>query len=54
MQVWMSLKRLSPGMEHREETNLGAQALRVSGDLQSGLGGCAKEQVINDPLVLQR
>jgi hypothetical protein len=41
-------------MEHGEETDLGAQMFRVSGDLQQGLGSCPKEQVIDDSLVLQR
>src|SRR6266508_2557318 len=50
----MMLKRLSPGMEHGEETDLGALMFRVSGDLLQGLGSCPKEQVIDDSLVLQR
>src|SRR5262249_32188250 len=53
MQMWMSLQGLPPCMEHDEETNLGAQVLRISGDFQQGLGSCAKEQVVNDSFVLQ-
>ena len=33
VQVWMMLERLSPGMEHGEEPDLGAQMFRVSRDL---------------------
>jgi hypothetical protein len=50
----MMLKRLSPGMEHGEEPNLGAQMFRVSSDLEQGLGSRPKEQVIDDSLVLLR
>src|SRR5215470_16281365 len=54
MQVGMMLKRLSPGMKQAKEADPGAQALRVGGDLEQGLGSRSKQQVIDDSFVLQR
>src|SRR5262247_2423852 len=50
----MMLKRLSPGMEHHEESKLSTEMFRVSSHLQQGLGSRPKEQVIDDSLVLPR
>src|SRR5215467_3833477 len=54
MQVWMMPQGLSPGMKQAKEADPGAQALRVGGDLEQGLGSRSKQQVIDDSFVLQR
>jgi hypothetical protein len=38
MNVRMMLEFLVPGMEDAEEPNLGAEALRVAGDLKQPIG----------------
>jgi hypothetical protein len=40
-------------MEHRQETDLGAEMLGVEGNLQKSFGAGAKQQVIEELLVLQ-
>src|SRR6202158_4768887 len=52
-QVWMMMKVLSPGMEHRHESDPRAQMFGVGGDLQEGFGRGAKENAVNNPLVLE-
>ena len=44
---------LSPGMEHRHESDPRAQMFGVGGDLQEGFGRGAKENAVNYPLVLE-
>src|SRR5271165_1405847 len=44
--------RLSPGMEHGEETNLGAQMLGIGGDGLQGLGRRTEENAIDRRFVL--
>ena len=51
--VRMKLQALIPTMEHAEETDLGSKMPRIASDLQQGLGARVKEQVVNEPLVLQ-
>jgi len=51
--VRMKLQSLIPAMEHAEETYLGSKMPRIAGDLKQGLSAGAKEQVIDQPLVLQ-
>src|ERR1700684_3107116 len=50
----MSLERLSPGVEHTQETDLGAEMLGIGGNLHQGRGAGAKQEVVDDLLVLQR
>jgi len=50
----MMLQPLIPGMKHAEETDLGAEKARVAGDLQQGFGAGVKQQVVDQPFVLQR
>jgi hypothetical protein len=50
----MMLQSLIPGMEHAEEADLGAQVARIGGDLQQGFGAGVKQQVVDQPFVLQR
>ena len=45
---------LSPGVQHAEEADVGAEMLRVGGDLQQGFGAGAEQQVVDGLLVLQR
>src|SRR5580700_11622743 len=49
----MMLQSLVPGMEHAEETDLGSKVPRIAGDLQQGFGAGAKQQVVDQMLVLQ-
>ena len=49
----MKLQALIPTMEHAEETDLGTKMPRVAGDFEQGLSTGMKEQVVDQPLVLQ-
>ena len=49
----MMLQTLIPGMEHAEEADLRAQMPWIAGDLQQGLGAGVKQQVVDQPFVLQ-
>ena len=49
----MMLQSLIPGMEHAEETDLRAEVTRIAGDLQQGGSTGAKQQVIDQPFILQ-
>ena len=49
----MKLQALIPAVEHAEEAYLGPKMPRIASDLQQGLGAGMKEQVVNQPLVLQ-
>ena len=50
----MKLQALIPAVEHAEETDLGSKMPGIAGDLKQGLGAGVKEQVVDEPLVLQR
>src|ERR1035438_8082956 len=50
----MKLQALSPAMEHAEEADLGPEVSRIAGDLKQGLSTGVKEQVVDEPFVLQR
>ena len=45
-------ERLAPGVQHGEETDLGAEVARVGGDGAQRLGDGPEEQAIDDGLVL--
>ena len=47
------LQSLIPGMERAEETDLRAEVTRIAGDLQQGGSTGAKQQVIDQPFILQ-
>ena len=49
----MKLQALIPAMEHAEEADLGAKMPGIASDLKQGLGAGVKEQVVDEPLVLQ-
>ena len=52
VQVGMMDERLTPGMEHGEEADLGAEVAGVGGDRAQRLGDGAEEQAVDDGLVL--
>jgi len=49
----MVLQALIPGVEHAEEADLRAEVPRIASDLDQGLGCGMKQQVIDQPFVLQ-
>ena len=49
----MKLQALIPAVEHAEEADLGTEVPRIAGDLKQGLSAGVKEQVVDEPLVLQ-
>jgi hypothetical protein len=51
--VTILLHSLPPGMEHSEESDLGAEVSGISGDLQQCFGSSLEEQAVKDPFVLQ-
>jgi hypothetical protein len=52
MQVGMKVERLPPSVQHGDEADLGAEMTGVGGDGAQGRGGAAKQDVIDDTLVL--
>jgi hypothetical protein len=52
MNVRMMLEGLAPGVKHAEETDLRAEMPGVSRNLQQSGGGGAKQQVVDDFLVV--
>ena len=49
----MKLQALIPTVEHAEEANLRSKMPRIARDLKQSLGAGVKEQVVDEPLVLQ-
>ena len=49
----MMLQSLVQGMEHAEEADLGSKVAWIAGDLQQGCGAGAKQQVVDQPFILQ-
>src|SRR5271156_2133812 len=49
----MKLQALIPAMEHAEETDLGTEMPWIASDFKQSLSAGVKEQVVNEPLVLQ-
>ena len=47
------LQALIPGMEHAEEADLGSQVPGITGDLQQSCSTSVKQQVIDQPFILQ-
>jgi len=54
MDMRMKLQALIPTVEHAEKADLGTEVSRIAGDLKQGLGAGLKEQVVDEPFVLQR
>ena len=53
MQVRMVAQVLAPGMEYGEHSDAGTEMAWISGDLQQGLGGGAKQQVVEQALIAE-
>jgi len=51
--VGMMLQVLSPSMEHTEEADVGSQVLRIASHFEHRRCAGAKEQIVQQPLVLQ-
>ena len=49
----MMMQVLAPGMEYRYEADARAQMFGIGGNLQERFGRGAKEQAIDDPLILE-
>src|SRR5450755_4538225 len=49
----MMLQSLVPGMEHAEEADLRAEVTRIAGDLQQSCSAGVKQQVVDQPFILQ-
>ena len=49
----MKLQALIPAVEHAKEAYLGPEMPGIASDLKQGLGAGVKEQIVNQPLVLQ-
>src|SRR5271165_2639484 len=49
----MRLEPLIPGVQHAEETDLGAQMSGIASHFEQGCGAGAKQQVVDELLVLQ-
>ncbi len=48
------LESLIPGMKYAEEADLGSEVTGIAGDLQQSFGAGVKQQVVDQPFVLQR
>ena len=44
---------LAPGVQDRQESDLGPEMLRIGGDLLQGLGGGAEQKAVDLPLILK-
>src|SRR5271165_2997201 len=53
MDMGMMLELLIPGVQHAEETDLGAQVPGIARHFEQGCGAGAEQQVVDDLLVLQ-
>ena len=49
----MMLQSLVPGVEHAEEADLGSKMPGIAGDLQQSRSTSVKQQVIDQPFILQ-
>ena len=52
MDMRMVLQVLASGMEHGDETDLGAEMARVGGDRAQRLGRCLEQRPNNPPSIL--
>src|SRR5271165_3808794 len=53
MDMGMMLEPLIPGVQHAEETDVGAQVSGIARNFEQGCGASAEQQVVDDLLVLQ-
>ncbi len=52
MNMGMMLEPLIPGVQHAEETDLGAQMSRIASNFEQSFGAGAEQQVVDNLLVL--
>ena len=52
MDMGMKLELLIPSVQHAEETDLSTEMSGIAGDLEQGFSAGAKQQVVDDLLVL--
>ena len=53
VQVGMMSEVLRPGVQHGKHTDACTEMTWIGGDLQQGLGCCAKQQVVTQTLVAE-
>ena len=53
MNMGMKLQALVPAMEHAEEADLGTKMPWITSDFKQGLSAGMKQQVVDQPFVLQ-
>jgi hypothetical protein len=53
MQMGMVFEFLTPGMEHAEEADFGAEMTGITGDFEQRLSTGPEQEIVNDLLVLQ-
>ena len=53
MDVRVDTELLTPSVQHAEETNFRTEVSRIASDFQKCLGAGAKQEVVDDLLVLQ-
>ena len=53
MQMGMMLEFLTPGMEHAEEADFGAEMAGITGDFEQRFGTGPEQEIVDDLLVLQ-
>src|SRR6516165_890261 len=53
MEMRMEPELLTPGMQHTEEADLGAEKSRIAGHFEKGLRAGAEQKIVDDLLVLQ-
>jgi hypothetical protein len=54
MKMRMMVQVLSPGMEHRQKSDLSAEVFRVGANLEQRLRRGFEQTAVNQPLVLER
>ena len=54
MYVWMMLKVLSPSVEHAKKPDVRTQMFRVAGKFEQRRCTSSEQQIVKQPLVLQR
>jgi hypothetical protein len=53
MHMWVKFEFLTPGVQHAEETDFCTEMLGIAGDFQKGFRTGAKQEIVDDLLVLQ-
>ena len=53
MEMWMEIELLAPTMQYREKTDLRTEVFWVASDFEKGFRAGAKQEIVEDLLVLQ-